>query len=294
MALLRKKSTAADRVADIAAKLDAARANLGQMEAAKAAAAAAAETALAALDAAALAAARRATEVAEADHKDAVAIFDAASAALDQAEAEAAAERWEGEASRYRAAVAAAEKSTRADLEEVRRLVHGLLRRNAHLAAHHRALEFDRPATAAPLPGPEAWRSIAGIAEEIVAERIAEEWVDEAGRPLSAEKSKLVRSLPNGTGEYAHVYDAGGFTRAHTTVAVVRKRVRRRQIRERVPSEIATPLAESLQIPGVTAVDRPVWRPTAAESVLSALDALETPRPPRERATREEVVVLPD
>lgn len=286
------KSSAASRVTEVAAKLDAARANLAEREATKTAAAAAAETALAALDAAALAVARRAAEIAEADLRDAVAIFDAASAALDEAEAEAAAERWGRDAATYRAAVTAAEKATRADLAEVRRLVHGLLRRNAELADRRRALEIERPPSAAPLAYPEAWRSIAGVDEEVISETISHEWCDETGRPLSPEKAAMVRPISSRAGEYTYVYQSGPFTTATATVSVTKRAVRRRTVRERVPAEIATPLAEAIRLPGITAGDRPMWSPTAADAVLTALSAVDAPPPPRVRAMREDVEVI--
>lgn len=276
-----KKSIAADRVAEIAAKLEAARRNLAEKEVAKATASAAAETALAALDAAALAVARRAFEIAEADHRDALALFDAASAALDAAEDEAAAERWRDDAKAYRNDVEAFERATRADLSTMGEIARRIVAAVVNLEARKRDLDGRQPMGEPAVPPAEGWRTVPGRPEEVAEEETRDAWVyASTGYVVPPERVAHVSAR----GDRGSLLTAGGASE------VIRRRVLRRTILERVDALRAVPLASALSVPGATAEDRAEWTPTAAPA--AALEMLSVSDVPRKRAIRVVTTVL--
>lgn len=282
MALLSRKISAAD----LAKTATAARTAVDEKAGAVAAAEAAVASALAALDAAAheratsaVAAARAMLEAA----KEFAAAAEARRAAAVAAEAE---EAWKREAAAHDRAVATFERDTRAALAEMGETARRLVGRSAELEAAWRDLNARRPADAAPPRHPEAWRTVPAEPEEVVDEKVEDAWFDEsAARPLAAAVAAEVVALPGARNGLRHTW--GG-----QQVPVVVRRIRRRVVRERIAPIRAEPLASALSVPGVTAGDRPGWRPTEPDLVATALEALAAPRLKPERSTREVVDIL--
>lgn len=143
------------------------------------------------------------------------------------------------------------------------------------------------PADEEKVADPEAFRTVPGEPEELVSETIAVEWCEPgAVSPVNALALKEVTA--NSDGKTGWLRHWGGSTQ------VVRRRVRRRVMRERMPPTTFYPLASVLSIPGLLATDRPAWRPTEPEFVKTAVEALTRPVKAHERATREIVEILED
>lgn len=277
-----KKPTAADLVSAI----NRARGVVDEKRSMVADAEAAVATALAELDAAGHAKATADLAAARAMLEAAKEFATAAEARHAEAAAAEAEDAWRREATAHDRAVAAFEKDTRTALGEMGEAARRIVGRSRELEIRWRDLNSRRPADAEPAKHPEFWRTVPGGSEEIVSETIEERWFDEgADRPLAASVAATVIAAPGGRTGTRHTW--GG-----THVSVVKRRVRRRVIRERSSPIHAEPLAAALSVPGATAGDRPGWRPTEPDLVATALEALAAPRSKPERPTREVVDIL--
>ncbi len=277
------KPTAADLLADVKR----AKGVVSEKYAAVVAAEAAVAAALAELDAVAherassdLATAR--TMLASAKEFAAAAEERRAEAVVAEAE-----EEWKREVVAHNRAVAAFEKEARTALAEMSEAARRIVSRSAGLEADWRALTARRPADAAPPKHPETWRHLPATEDEVVDEKVAPEWCFAGtGRPIGEEAARRV--TPHEGGRTGRLGTGSGMS------DVVLRRVRRRTVRPRRPTERAEPLAAALAVPGATAADRPGWTPCPPDEVAVALDRLAAPAVPRQRETRAEVEVLPD
>ena len=118
------------------------------------------------------------------------------------------------------------------------------------------------------LPDVEAWRSVAGLPEEIVSEQHVECWLRPNGTPLEPELEREVKVQADGTGIRWH--GASQSTRYTQRCRFLR--------RERlVPGHVAyaPPLATLLSIPPVTAQDHAGWVPLMDSDFSSLATALQ-------------------
>jgi hypothetical protein len=170
-------------------------------------------------------------------------------------EAEAVQKKIEGEAGK--AAEAAAALATK-HLSEIARLGRELLSAIAKADEKIRIAQLTRSPDLPPLQRTEdRFRSTPKLERKIISERTVERWVYASnGTILSKEIADKVIARDRQTGKV--YYNGGGAT----SVSEVEKRNFRRIVfHPEVPGQAATPLAQALAVPGLTAIDPPIWEP---------------------------------
>lgn len=210
----------------------------------------------------------------------------AARAALAEAEDAAAAAKRSAE----RAALEKANAALRPRIEEFLSETAAKARLLIGDIAVHRASVRRFNTTLAPgeerVADPESFRTTPGEPEETVSEKLGDEWVEAGGdQPLTRAAAAEVTPMPGGRTGWRR------FLGGHR-VQVELRRVRRRVVRERSAPVPFEPLAAALAIPGLMASDRPGWRPTDADMVATALEALAAPPRKAERSTREVIEIV--
>ena len=170
-------------------------------------------------------------------------------------EAEATQKKIEVEATK--AADAAATLATK-NLAEIGRLARELLSAVAKADEKIRIAQMTRSPDLPSLARTEdRFRSTPKLERKVISETIVERWVySDNGSILSKELAGTVVARDRQTGQV--YYNGAGAS----SVAKVEKRKFRKVVSyPEVPSQIVAPLAQTLAVPGLTAIDPPAWEP---------------------------------